>query len=117
MSIEIPHALTEIKVKAEQAVHLISIGISNVLSDIIDTFKKAASILGKNNQGRSEEKSKTAKPERKPIQPHAVEKPDEKSCQDKEPLFSIAEIKSDKYAPVSSKDKSIEKSHKNDLDI
>lgn len=34
-----------------------------------------------------------------------------------EPMFSLAALKSEEFAPRSSKDKSIEKTHKNDLDL
>lgn len=34
-----------------------------------------------------------------------------------QPLFSVAEISSDKYAPTSSKDKDIDRGRKNDLGL
>lgn len=118
MSIKIPHALTKVKGKAKLAAHLVSVSVSNFFTDISDSFKKAALMFRNNDRDESKKKVHSSKPKKKPpVKSGKPEKPVDESTQDKEPLFSIAEIKSDRYAPVSDKEKSKDKAKNNNLDI
>lgn len=119
MSVEIPNALTKANGKVEQAAHLIGVSLSNVFSDIKTAFTKLIAKPDKKEPKKKPNQSQTAKPNPKPqaVRTDKPDLPDKEREPEKQPLFSIAEIKSDRYAPTSSKDKDIGRTKNNDLDI
>lgn len=117
ITIETPHALTKAKTKIEKGTHIAESKLFNFFSDIKETLKKAASMFGKKKQNAEQIKKQTVKTERRAAQPTVPPIHKKKSKREKEPLFSVAEISSDKYAPTSSKDKYIGINKKNDLEL
>lgn len=117
VTLETPKALTKAKSKIEKGTHTAESSIYNFFSDIKDKLKKAVSMFGKEKRAAEQVKKKPVKPERRTVKPTVPPIPEKKDEQEKEPLFSIAEISSDKYAPTSSKDKDIGRDKKNDLDL
>lgn len=112
-TIKIPQFIDKAESAIKRAVHLIAISAADIVSNIKNAFSKP-------NQKAPESKStksKPIKPEPKAVQSVKPELPVQEHEQGKEPLFSIAELKSDKYAPTSSKGKDIGRTKKNDLDL
>ena len=110
VTIETPKAVIKAASTIKRAAHFVGISVADIFSNIKDVFNKKAP------ESKST-KSKPIKPETKAIQSVKSEMPVQEHGQEKEPLFSIAELKSDKYAPTSSKDKDIDRTKKNDLDL
>ncbi|MCM1529778.1 MAG: PBECR4 domain-containing protein [Alistipes sp.] len=117
ISIETPQALTKAKSKIERGTHTAESKVYNFFSDIKDILKKAASMLDKKKRAAEQVKKPSVKHERKAAQPTIPSAPEKKDEQEKEPLFSVAEISSDKYAPTRSKDKNVGLDKKNDLEL
>lgn len=110
-TIEQPKALVEIMSKIEKS-------IDNFLSGIKSTLSKLTAKPDKESPKKSSAKHQAVKPKSpkaartiKSDMPKAVRE------QENEPLFSVSKIKSDKYSPTSSKDKTVDRIKKNDLDL
>ncbi|MCM1008295.1 MAG: PBECR4 domain-containing protein [Ruminococcus flavefaciens] len=117
VTLETPQALTKAKSKIEKGTHTAESSIYNFFSDIKDKLKKAVSMFGKEKRAAEQVKKKPVKPERRTVKPTVPPISEKKYEQEKEPLFSIAEISSDKYAPTSSKDKDIGRTKNNNLEL
>lgn len=119
MTVEIPNALTKAKAKLEQAVHLISVNISNVFLDIKTAFSKYIANPNKKEPEKKASQVQTPRLETKSAQTVKFDVPDKKHQSEKEPMFSIDKIQSDEYTPTSSKDKDTDKTKtkKNDIHL
>lgn len=116
-TIKIPPFVNKAESAIKRAAHFVGISAADIFSDIKDVFKNGVSKLNKKPPESKPTQGQTAKPEPKTVQSVKPELPVQEHGQEKEPLFSIAELKLDKYAPTSSKDKDIGRTKKNDLDL
>lgn len=123
VTIETPQAVIKAKSQIEKGTHLADSSIRNIFTDIKDSFKKVISKLNKKTPERKPSKGSSAKPKSRVVQSvnpkTSVQMPakEQKLEEEKVPMFSISELKSDKYAPTSSKDNDISRTKKNDLDL
>lgn len=117
VTIETPKTVIKSVSAIKRAAHFVGISAADIFSNIKDTFQKTVSKLNKKAPENKPPKSQPNKPEPKAVQSVEPKMPVQKHEQEKEPLFSIAELKSDKYAPTSSKDNDIGRTKKNDLDL
>lgn len=116
-TIKIPQAVIKTTSAIKRAAHFVRSSAADFVSDIKETLKKAVSKPNKKVPERKRIKSQPVKHEHKLAQPTVSPIHEKKSEREKEPLFSVAEISSDKYAPTSSKDKDIGINKKNDLEL
>ena len=123
VTIETPQSVIKAKSQIEKGTHLADSSIRNIFTDIKESFTKDISKLNKKTPERKPSKDSSAKLKSRAVQSvkskTPVQVPVQAQEQEKEkvPMFSISELKSDKYAPTSSKDKDIRISKKNDLDL
>lgn len=113
VTIKIPQVITKAESAIKRAAHFVAINAADIVSNIKNSFSKP----NKKTLPPKPTKSQTVKPELKAVQSVKSKMPVQEHEQEKEPLFSIAEVKSDKYAPTSSKGKDISRTKKNDLDL
>lgn len=116
VTIEASKALTKVKGGIEKGIHLAESIAGNFFDDIKSTIKKFFSSSNNKPPKKKAKQNKTVQSEHKTVttvSPPKTSKPKT----EKEPLFSIAEIKSDKYAPTSSKDKTTQRTKNNDIDL
>lgn len=123
VTIETPQAVIKAKSQIEKGTHLADSSIRNIFTDIKDSFKKVISKLNKKTPERKPSKGSSVKSKSRAAQTvkpkTSVQMPikEQKLEEEKVPMFSIAELQSDKYAPTSSKDKDSGRTKKNDLDL
>lgn len=117
--IETPKSVTKAKSKIEKGTHLADSSIRNVFSDIKSLLKEAVSKFKNNVPEKKSTKSQTVKSKPKAVQSVKPEMPVQiqEKKKEKVPMFSVSELQSDKYAPTSSKDKGINRTKNNDLDL
>lgn len=119
VTIETPKSVIKAKSKIEKGTHLADSSIRNVFSDIKSLLKEAVSKFKNNVPEKKSTKSQTVKSKPKAVQSFKPEMPVQAQKQEKEkvPMFSIAELQSDKYTPTSSKGEDIGRTKNNDLDL
>lgn len=111
VTIEQPKALVEVMSRIEKS-------IDNFLSGIKSTLSKLTAKPDKVTPKKSSTKHQAVKPKPpKATKTVKTDIPETVQEQEKEPLFSISQIKSDKYSPTSSKDKTVDRTKKNNLDL
>lgn len=113
VTIKIPQVITKAESAIKRAAHFVTINAADIVSNIKNTFSKP----NKKTPTKKPIKRQTVNPKPKAVQSVKPKMPVQEHEQEKEPLFSIAEVKSDKYAPTSSKGKDISRTKKNDLDL
>lgn len=118
VTIEQPKALVESRARIEKQIHLAKSSIDRFFSDIKSALSKLIAKPDKKTPKKKSVQHPEAKHEPyKAAQTVKRDMPDKEPQPEKEPLFSIAQIKSDRYAPTSSKGKDIDRSKNNDLDL
>ncbi len=117
VTIETPQAVIKTTSAIKRAAHFVRTSAADIVFNIKDAFKSTFSKPNREVPESKQSESQSVKPERKSAQPTVPPIHEKKSEREKEPLFSVAEISSDKYAPTSSKDKDIGRSKKNDLEL
>lgn len=112
-AIKIPPFVNKAESAIKRATHFIAVSAADILSNIKNSFSKP----NKKAPPKKSVKSQTVSSKPKAVQSVKAEIPTQEHGQEKEPLFSIAELKSDKYVPTSIKDKDVGRTKKNDLDL
>lgn len=114
-TIKIPQFLDNAESAIKRAAHFVAVSAADIISNIKNTFSKP----NKKTSTKKTIKSQTVKPKPKAVQSVKPKMPVQTQKQEKEkvPMFSISELKSDKYTPTSSKDMDISRTKNNDLDL
>lgn len=114
-TIKIPPFVNKAESAIKRAAHFVAVSAADIVSNIKNTFSKP----NKKAPPKKAVKRQTVSSKPKSVQSVKSEIPVQSQEQEKEkiPMFSIAELQSDKYAPTSSKDKNIGRTKKNDLDL
>lgn len=123
-TIKIPHFIDKAESAIKRTTHFIAANTADIVSNIKDKFKNAfLKSSEKAPEKKQPIKKQPVKPKSKSVQsvkptPH-VQMPVKEQTHEEEkvPMFSISELQSDKYAPTSSKDKDIDGTKKNDLNL
>ena len=118
-TIKTPQVVNKAESAIKRAAHFISVSAADIVSNIKDKLKSAFSEPNNKVPERKPTKNQPVKPKSRAVQSDKPKKPVQEQRQEKEkvPMFSISELKSDKYAPTSSKDKAISRGKKNDLEL
>ena len=118
-TIKTPQVVNKAESAIKRAAHFISVSAADIVSNIKDKLKSAFSEPNNKVPERKPTKNQPVKPKSRAVQSDKPKKPVQEQRQEKEkvPMFSISELKSDKYAPTSSKDKEIVKSKNKDLEL
>lgn len=113
--IKIPPFVNKAESAIKRAAHFVAVSAADIVSNIKNSFSKP----NKKVSPKKPVKRQTVSSKPKSVQSVKSEIPVQAQEQEKEkvPMFSIAELQSDKYAPTSSKDKYIGRTKKNDLDL
>lgn len=117
VTVDTPKFITKATSQIRRVLHFISVSAADIFSDIKDSLTGASS--EQNKKVPKKETSKSQPVKREPVRTakhEPVGKQDRSRSEDNVPLFSISEIKSDKYTPTSSKDKR-DKTKNKDLDL
>lgn len=102
-TIKIPQFVDKTESAIKRAVHFVAVSAADIVSNIKNAFSKPNQKAHENKQTNRQ----PAKPEPKAVQSVKPKMPVQEHKQEKDPLFSIADLKSAKYAPTSSKGKDI----------
>lgn len=112
-TLKVPQVLIKSKSAIKRAAHLVAVSAADIVSNIKNSFSKP----NKKTPTKKPIKRQTVNSKPKTVQSVKPKMPVQENEQEKEPLFSIAEVKSDKYAPTSNQDKDIGMTKKNDLEL
>lgn len=114
-TVKTPQFVDKAESAIKRAAHFVAVSAAEIVSNIKNTFSNP----NKKAPLKKPVKNQSVKPKPKAVQLVKPETPVQAQEQEKEkiPMFSIAELQSDKYAPTSSKGKDISRTKKNDLDL